>query len=38
MRSIIVLPALLMAAGAWAVETYIDWDKTAGFENYRTFV
>jgi hypothetical protein len=38
MRSIIVLAALLTAAGAWAQETYIDWDKTAGFENYKTFV
>jgi len=38
MRSIIVLAAMLMAAGAWAQKTYIDWDKSENFENYKTFV
>jgi len=38
MRSIIFLAAMLMAAGAWAVESYVDWDKDADFESYNTFV
>ncbi len=38
MRRLIALAAMLMATGAGAQETYIDWDKSADFENYTTFV
>ena len=38
MRSIIGLAALLIAASAWAQQTNVDWDKSADFESYNTFV
>lgn len=38
MRSIMVLVAMFMAAGAWAQKTNVDWDKSADFESYNTFV
>jgi len=35
---VIGVAALLIAAGAWAQKTNVDWDKSADFESYNTFV
>ena len=35
---VIGVAALLVAAGAWAQKTNVDWDKSADFESYNTFV
>ena len=37
MKGLIGLAALLVVSGAWAQQSYVDFDKEADFESYKTF-